>query len=173
MKSEDDIIKDLQDYKDRDYIKEGITIFDNDPRYRKMIIGNALKLIAEQCAKIKELEDKLKIINVNTMVTDTLSAKDIESGVNIDNATKNVRCKDYENCDSDIERVIKGIQCHKYGMCAVDNNETCPYWGCDDRCSSELLSDALSLLEQQQETIKQYQKADSFLYAHGWKWEEV
>lgn len=29
----------------------------------------------------------------------------------------------------------------------------------------------LKLLKEQEEIIKQYQKADGFLFTHGWKWE--
>lgn len=29
----------------------------------------------------------------------------------------------------------------------------------------------LTLLKEQERIIKQYQKADGFLFAHGWKWE--
>ena len=42
------VIKDLEAYRDRDFIREGITVFDSDPRYRKMIINNALALLKEQ-----------------------------------------------------------------------------------------------------------------------------
>ena len=31
--------------------------------------------------------------------------------------------------------------------------------------------DALALLKEQERIIKQYQKADGFLFTHGWKWE--
>lgn len=37
---------------------------------------------------------------------------------------------------------------------------------------SELMSEASDRLEEQDKIIKQYQKADCFLAAHGWEWEE-
>jgi len=42
------VIKDLKEYRDREFVKEGITIFDSDPRYRKMIINHAIALLKEQ-----------------------------------------------------------------------------------------------------------------------------
>ena len=42
------VIKDLEAYRDRDFIREGITVFDSDPRYRKMIINNAIAMLKEQ-----------------------------------------------------------------------------------------------------------------------------
>ena len=41
------VIKDLEEYRDRDFIREGITVFDSNPRYRKMIINNAIALLKE------------------------------------------------------------------------------------------------------------------------------
>jgi len=41
------VIKDLEKYRDREFVKEGITIFDSDPRYRKMIINDAIVLLKE------------------------------------------------------------------------------------------------------------------------------
>ena len=52
MKSYEDVLKDLQEYKDREFVKEGITVFDSDPRYRKMIVGDAIKLLMEQKEQI-------------------------------------------------------------------------------------------------------------------------
>ena len=49
------VIKDLEDYRDKEFVKEGITVFDNDPRYRKMIINNALALLKAQEETISEL----------------------------------------------------------------------------------------------------------------------
>lgn len=34
-----------------------------------------------------------------------------------------------------------------------------------------LVRDAIALLKEQEEIIKQYHKVDTFLEAHGWKWE--
>lgn len=48
------VIKELEEYRDREFVKEGITVFDNDPRYRKLIIGNALALLKEQETKTGE-----------------------------------------------------------------------------------------------------------------------
>lgn len=56
------VIKDLEEYRDREFIKEGITIFDNDPRYRKLIINNTLALLKEQAECIKSLEHQLETI---------------------------------------------------------------------------------------------------------------
>lgn len=36
-----------------------------------------------------------------------------------------------------------------------------------------LINDVQSVLQKQQKIIEQYQKADSFLFAHGWDWNEV
>ena len=44
----EEVIKDLEEYRDREFVKEGITFFDADPRYRKLIINNALALLKEQ-----------------------------------------------------------------------------------------------------------------------------
>lgn len=48
MPDREKVIKDLEEYRDREFVKEGITVFDNDPRYRKLIIGNALTMLKEQ-----------------------------------------------------------------------------------------------------------------------------
>ena len=48
MPDREKVIKDLEEYRDRDCIREGITYFDNDPRYRRMIINNAIALLKEQ-----------------------------------------------------------------------------------------------------------------------------
>ena len=39
-------------------------------------------------------------------------------------------------------------------------------------CQRWILKDALKLLKGQEAIIEQYHKADGFLAAHGWKWEE-
>lgn len=56
------VIKDLEEYRDREFVKEGITVFDNDPRYRKLIIGNALALLKEQQQLIWELQDQVEYL---------------------------------------------------------------------------------------------------------------
>jgi hypothetical protein len=35
----------------------------------------------------------------------------------------------------------------------------------------ETYRNAIATLKEQEGIIKQYQKADGFLFAHGWKWE--
>lgn len=40
-----------------------------------------------------------------------------------------------------------------------------------DTHNSLMACNALALLKEQERIIKQYQKADGFLFAHGWKWE--
>lgn len=37
---------------------------------------------------------------------------------------------------------------------------------------NQLLNEAADRLEEQDKIIKQYHKADCFLAAHGWEWEE-
>lgn len=51
MPDRETVIKDLEEYRDREYIREGITYFDNDPRYRRMIINNALALLKKPEAR--------------------------------------------------------------------------------------------------------------------------
>ena len=53
MPAREKVIKDLEEYRDREFVKEGITVFDNDPRYRKLIIGNAIALLKEDCHNCK------------------------------------------------------------------------------------------------------------------------
>ena len=48
----------MEEYRDREFVKEGITIFDSDPRYRKMIINDALTLLKEQEKKQITLHKK-------------------------------------------------------------------------------------------------------------------
>ena len=76
----------------------------------------------------------------------------------------------------DREKVIKGLEiCSDCGFCETIRKYDlrCPYRnddgkGCD---RSQLLMDALALLNEQEEIIEQYHRADGFLAAHGWKWE--
>ena len=67
----------------------------------------------------------------------------------------------------DREKVVKGLEC------LITDNVPCD--GCSynwsDYCIKNVASDALDLLKEQERIIKQYQKADGFLFAHGWKWE--
>ncbi len=69
----------------------------------------------------------------------------------------------------DSKKVIKGIDiCLQRFHCGKD----CPYYN-DAKigCEEQLREDTLALLKEQERIIKQYQKADGFLLAHGWKWE--
>ena len=75
----------------------------------------------------------------------------------------------------DREKVIKGLECCiRHGENAevgCGRKDECPYEQNGLKCWLDLNRDALSLLKEQDRIIKQYQKADSFLFAHGWKWE--
>jgi DNA-directed RNA polymerase subunit RPC12/RpoP len=56
----------------------------------------------------------------------------------------------------DREKVIKGLEMHKSGLCNVltaNGKVYCPYWASNDNCMIELLNDALALLKEQ-ESIK-------------------
>lgn len=64
---------------------------------------------------------------------------------------------------ADIEKVTKGLECHKNGLCQIDDKTSCPYWECEKDCSKHLMADALELLKEQQprlltlvEVIKHY-----------------
>ncbi len=48
MPDREKVIRDLETYRDRDFIREGKTVFDSDPRYRKMIINNAIAILKAQ-----------------------------------------------------------------------------------------------------------------------------
>ena len=39
--------------------------------------------------------------------------------------------------------------------------------------TSDLIEQAADRLEEQEKIINQYHRADTFLNAHGWKWEDV
>ena len=49
-----------------------------------------------------------------------------------------------------IEKVTKGLECHKNGSCQIDDKTSCPYWECEKDCSKHLMTDALELLKEQQ-----------------------
>ena len=68
----------------------------------------------------------------------------------------------------DREKVIKALECCK----RKDGNEckVCPYTE-SEYCTEDMVTDTLALLKEQERIITQYQKADGFLFAHGWKWE--
>ena len=55
---------------------------------------------------------------------------------------------------TDIEKVTKGLECHKNGLCQIDDKTSCPYWECEKDCSKHLMADALELLKAQQAEIK-------------------
>ena len=70
-------------------------------------------------------------------------------------------------------------------ICALENCigqpkcADCPWEACEvehevvNRVPYGLLRDALSLLKEQEAVIEQYHKADGFLDAHGWKWDNL
>ena len=47
-----------------------------------------------------------------------------------------------------IEKVTKGLECHKNGLCQIDDKTSCPYWECEKDCSKHLMTDALKLLKE-------------------------
>lgn len=50
---------------------------------------------------------------------------------------------------ADSEKVKKGLECHKSGIC--DNGKMlCPYWKEEADCSKKLIDDALELLKEQE-----------------------
>lgn len=72
----------------------------------------------------------------------------------------------------DREKVIKAIEyCTEDSLvCAGDK---CPYWkdGVSTIvCWNNVMKDAGELLNEQSNIIEKYHKADSFLFAHGWRW---
>ena len=79
-----------------------------------------------------------------------------------------------------MEKVIKGLETcipMKYETSEEKEcrHEQCPYgrenYKPMNGCFWDLMSDALATLKEQEKIIKLYQKADGFLFAHGWKWE--
>ena len=78
---------------------------------------------------------------------------------------------------ADLEKVLKGLECCLRESEHIDDNpcKDCPYYDVDSgvggRCMEEKDKDAIELLKEQQAVIEKYHKADSFLEAHGWKWE--
>lgn len=71
-----------------------------------------------------------------------------------------------KNVIYDIERCI----CHVPDAC-----RDCSHYpdknGGPIGCMEDLLSEALELLKEQKKQLDKYHKADTFLEAHGWKWE--
>ena len=79
----------------------------------------------------------------------------------------------------DKEKVLKGLEiCSEHGSwhgLDCEHNEAyknCPYHGCETGCVVTIAKDAIALLKEQEAIIEQYHKADGFLTAHGWKWED-
>lgn len=78
----------------------------------------------------------------------------------------------------DREKVIKALERCKIcdmSMLASDRGKQA-YYDCEYTTGlycrqDKVIADALAVLKEQEEIIKQYQKADGFLFAHGWKWE--
>lgn len=79
----------------------------------------------------------------------------------------------------DTKKVVKGLEC-----CRITDNDIsctdCPYndpvtfkYGENGCLREKLMPDAIVLLKEQEKIIAKYRKADSFLNAHGWKWERV
>ena len=61
---------------------------------------------------------------------------------------------------ADIEKVINGLECHRIDDNHRINCTDCPYYVDDDnhiRCVNDLHDDALTLLKEQEETIKRLQ----------------
>lgn len=70
----------------------------------------------------------------------------------------------------DREKVTKGLEC-----CIKNDHKTCSYKSEDKGitatpCTTFLMRDALALINEQSNIIEKYHKADSFLFAHGWRW---
>lgn len=68
-------------------------------------------------------------------------------------------------------KVIKAIDiCIGHGCCNDCGYHSAGHYTAQN-CRVQMMTDALALLKEQQRIIEQYQKADGFLFAHGWKWE--
>ena len=64
---------------------------------------------------------------------------------------------------ADLERVSKGLEMHKSGLCnalTANGKVYCPYWENNDNCMMELLNDAISLLKEQKAEIERLKKPD-------------
>ena len=57
-----------------------------------------------------------------------------------------------------IEKVTKGLECHKNGLCQIDDKTSCPYWGYEKDCSKHLMGDALELLKEKQPRVLSYKE---------------
>lgn len=77
---------------------------------------------------------------------------------------------------ADREKVIAALHCRAYDddfpcwKCAYYKQDEKPVARCDYR---GLMDDAIELLKEQQEQLDKYHKADTFLEAHGWKWDHA
>jgi len=72
---------------------------------------------------------------------------------------------------AELENTIAGLEkcINNKGFCGYD----CPYYHDPFGCRTHMEKDALELLKEQKQIIDQYKKADTFLAAHGWKWENT
>ena len=72
----------------------------------------------------------------------------------------------------DRNKVIEGLEC-----CTATGVESdcknCPYTDDAGSCTSlyPMLYDALALLMEYEAVISRYHRADAFLAAHGWRWD--
>ena len=55
---------------------------------------------------------------------------------------------------NDMEKVIKGITHHKLGQCDM-SGKLCPYWGESADCMEKMLGDALTLVKEQEQAMKE------------------
>ena len=72
---------------------------------------------------------------------------------------------------TDRGKVLRALKQHLLAP-DVDECEACPYGELSGlECVRQLYRDVVELINEQDKIIEQYHKADSFLAAHGWKWE--
>lgn len=70
---------------------------------------------------------------------------------------------------ADREKVIRDLEeCTSASCRGFRPRLSCPY---NDE-EWDIMRDALALLKEQEAIIEQYRRADGFLAAHGWKWED-
>ena len=71
---------------------------------------------------------------------------------------------------ADFKKVIESLECCEVGAecdhCHYAKGNHGNFEGCH-----QLMADAVEVLKEQHTVIEKYHKADSFLEAHGWKWE--
>ena len=68
--------------------------------------------------------------------------------------------KTYEQIIAGLDHCINEVGC-----------DECVYRQGNEGCFPKLMRDALELIQKQQAALERYKKADSFLYAHGWRWD--